>query len=202
MPSSLNGIGITFNDGTTQSTAAQGSNYVMVAFTAPGTWTKPAGLKAVKVTVVGAGAIGGSAGPSYGSGGGAGGAAIRWISASDIPGPVAVTRGAQPGGTSSFGAFASATGGSAGASGTIGGAGGIGSGGTINIGGGDGGAAMAPAISAQVGGSSIFGAGGSGGLQGTAGRPGKNYGGGGGGGTPGGRGNGADGVVIVEEFYG
>jgi hypothetical protein len=66
-----------------QAAAAGGGDYVMQVFTSPGTWTKAAGLKAIKVTVIG-------------GGGGVSGSA---------PG--------RTGGTSSFGspAFLSATGG-------------------------------------------------------------------------------------------
>ncbi len=38
-----------------QAAAAGGGDYIMQVFTSPGTWTKPAGLKAVKVTVIGGG---------------------------------------------------------------------------------------------------------------------------------------------------
>jgi hypothetical protein len=65
-----------------QAAAAGGGDYIMQVFTSPGTWTKPAGLKAVKVTVIGGGG------------------------ACDGP-PPQVTDG----GTSSFGPFLSATGG-------------------------------------------------------------------------------------------
>jgi hypothetical protein len=140
-----------------------GDAYVMQTYTSPATWTKPAGLKAVKVTVVaGGGGGGGARGPSspgsrFGGTGGGGGAAIRYIPAPSIPGPVAVTRGAGgtagpapstqgattsggAGGTSSFGAFLSATGG-AGAVGSptlpgTPGDGGSGSSGDINLTGG------------------------------------------------------------------
>jgi hypothetical protein len=66
-----------------QAAAAGGGDYIMQVFTSPGTWTKAAGLKAIKVTVIGGG--GGN---------------------SDIP-------SGRTGGTSSFGspAFLSATGG-------------------------------------------------------------------------------------------
>ena len=66
-----------------QAAAAGGGDYIMQVFTSPGTWTKAAGLKAIKVTVIG-------------GGGGVSGSA---------PG--------RTGGTSSFGspAFLSATGG-------------------------------------------------------------------------------------------
>lgn len=129
-------------------TSVGGGNYIMRTYTSPSPWTKPAALKAVKVTVIGAGGNGGSAtaptgiGDSGGGGGGGGGGtSIRYIDAPAIPGPVAVTAGP---GTNSFGAFASATAGSAGGNGSspaavgAGGAGGTGSSGTINIPGGSG----------------------------------------------------------------
>jgi len=130
-----------------------GGNLVTSIFTSPGTWDAnvkiAAGLKAIKVTVVG--------------GGGAG----QFAPAT-----------ASSGSTSSFGAFASATGGAAG-SGSIGpptsatitgGIGGVGSGGDINIAGGsassdslqffDSGAGFFASSSGQKGGDSILGAGG------------------------------------------
>jgi hypothetical protein len=136
MPSSLNGTGVTFNDGTQLNSANDaGGNYIQRVYNAPATWTKPAGLKAVKVTVVGGGGGGGGIGPisgpaggdSCGLAGGGGGASIRYIPAPSIPGPVAVTVGAGgtgapstgtggTGGTSSYGAFLSATGGAGGVS--------------------------------------------------------------------------------------
>ena len=127
-----------------QAAGAAGGNYVMQVYTSPATWTKPATVKAVKVTVVGGGggsgnsaAGGGGGGP--GGGGGGGGLAQGYVAAPSMPGPVTVTVGAggaaiTSGGTSSFGPFLSATGGGAGVSspnpGTIGtgGAGGAGSG--------------------------------------------------------------------------
>ncbi len=91
-----------------------GSNYAMTTFTAPGTWTKPTGLKAVKVTVIG--------------GGGVAMAAMAGAPAS----PTFTAAG-----TSSFGAFLSATGGAnAPASFTVA-LGGTGSGGDLNSSGGD-----------------------------------------------------------------
>jgi hypothetical protein len=73
-----------------QAAAAGGGDYIMQVFTTPGTWTKAAGLKAIRVTVIGGG--GGFAFP---------------------------TSPANAGGTSSFGspAFLSATGGAAGGQG-------------------------------------------------------------------------------------
>jgi hypothetical protein len=221
--------GTTFTTGNVAG-AADGIN----VYVAPGTWTKPSGLLQIKVTVVAAGGNGGSAtitGPSpsiaatgvNAGGGGGGGSSIRWIPAPTIPGPVAVTAGA---GTNSFGAFCSATAGSAannasGGSGapgaSLGGAGGSGSGGTVNFvgGGGNAGAYTQPSTSTGASGSgasSILGGGGRG-ISNTVGVAGGNYGGGGSGGSrfgnssPGGAfgttagGTGAPGVVIVEEFY-
>jgi hypothetical protein len=119
-------------------------NYAMRSYTTPGTWTKPSGLKAIKVTVVGGGGASGNTIPSTPAqvvwpGAGAGGTSVGYIDASTIPGPVVITVGqngittnpaALSGNTSSFGAFCSATGGTTGRSS---GAGGIGIGGTYNI---------------------------------------------------------------------
>jgi hypothetical protein len=211
MPSSLNGTGITFNDGTTQSTAAVGGGgYNVAVFTSSGTWTKPAGLKAVKVTVIGAGGNGGTGvGDPYsqtGISGGGGGGSIESIQAPAIPGPVSVTVGTAPAKTSSFGAFLSATGGvngpdSGGPSAVI--AGGAGSGGNINLNG-----ESTQASSGRGGGASALGFGYGGiSISNTPGGAGVLYGGGGAGGIQPGNtpakpgGAGAAGVVIVEEFY-
>lgn len=51
-----------------QAAAAGGGDYIMQVFTTPGTWTKPAGLKAIKVTVIGGGGgIGAGGTSSFGS---------------------------------------------------------------------------------------------------------------------------------------
>jgi hypothetical protein len=189
----------------------QPTNYTVQTFVAPGTYTKPTGLKHVKITVVGGGS--GGAGtranppPSTavsrgGGGGGGGGTAISWISAPVIAGPVAVTVGTggaggaapatngtwtngTPGGTSSFGEILSATGGNGGTGNA--GAGGLGSGGTLNIGGGGGGngTIVGPAAGASsgAGGPSTLGGGGSAVFTGGAGQPAGNYGAGGSGGA-------------------
>jgi hypothetical protein len=188
-----------------------GGNYEMIAFTSPGTWTKDAGLKAIKVTV-----IGGGGGNSTG-----------------------VTTGTA-GGTSSFGPFCSATGGGGAVAppAPAPAAGGSGSGGTINAPGTPGSPGPVGCIFVQsVGGGSAFGFGGSlvtggsvtglsygGGAAGPAaggaggggaieyipapsipGPVSVTVGAGGGGAGPGpstpGRRSGAAGVVIVEEFY-
>jgi hypothetical protein len=130
-------------------------------FTSSGTWTKPSGVTEVRVTVVGGGA----------GGGGSGGTA------------------ATNGGTSSFGAFCSATGGTAVTSPV----GGVGSGGDINIKGGSGGGAGA----GNHGGSGAGLSGGGGGANSAATvSNGGNYGGGGGGGTTSVNGGGGGGCAI------
>jgi hypothetical protein len=211
----------------TSAAAAGGGDYVMQTFASPTTWTKPATLKAIKITVVGGG--GGSGGSnrqpagaafSAGSGGG-GGTAVLYLPAASIPGPQPVTvgTGGSAGGTtsnggagnsSSFGPLASATGGGAG-TGTPSpasvpltfGLGGAGSGGNLNITGGVGfqnTSNPGPVTTNDflVGGPSFLAAGGT-----NAGELGS------GGGkplinnppasTPGFAGG--DGVIIVEEFY-
>lgn len=179
-------------------TAGAGGGYKMTVFTSPGTYTKPASLKAIKVTVVGKGGNGAGAPSTISGGGGGGGASIYSVQAPSLPGPQPITAGA---GTNSFGSIASATAGSNGAT-FSGGLGGVGSGGTINIGGNDGNSQMSP-NSGGAGGSSILGGGGrNGAAPGTlAGQAGKNYGGGGGGGYTAAGGAGANGIVIIEEFF-
>jgi len=203
--------------------SAGGGDYVMNSYLSPNTWTKPGTLKAIKVTVVGAGGTGGTVAafsnpvPTTGvtGGGGGGGATILYLDAPAIPGPVSVTAGA---GTNSFGAFCSATAGAN--AGTApgpasnvqqGATGGSGSGGSFNMVGGAGVPGIAGSfqgIFGGLGGSSIFGGGGFGGIRPfSAGSAGGNYGGGGGGAVRVGNnpaangGTGAPGIVIVEEFY-
>jgi hypothetical protein len=115
----------------------------MQVFTSSGTFTVPAGVTKVKVTVVGGGGGGGNgsgANGNRGSGGGGGGAAIKIISGLTPTSTVTVTVGSggaavSAGGTSSFGAHCSATGGGAGVTNssytTV--RGGVGSGGDLNI---------------------------------------------------------------------
>ena len=133
--------------------AAEGGGLKSVqAFTASGTWTRPAGVSTVRVQLVGSGAHG-----SNGQrGGGAGGYAEKICDVSSLP-SVTVTVGTPNGNTSSFGTYVSATGGySAGSvQSARGGFGGDGTGGDINIVGGGGGAAV-NSMSA-TGGSSYFG---------------------------------------------
>ena len=129
------------------------------AFTATGTWTKPAGINLVKVTTTAAGGGGGGnfEGCDYpGGAGGAGATAIEVIDVSSVS-TVTVTIGAAgaagaanttgaQGGTSSFGSYHSCTGGYGGSAGADGdqtnlskGVGGTATGGDVNIRGGYGG---------------------------------------------------------------
>jgi hypothetical protein len=219
------GISVTNGSGAITIASTGGGGFSnMDVFAATGTWTNPGNVTKVKVTVVGGGgstpsvqAFTGSARKGLGGGGG-GGTAIEVIpfpSGTNVP----VTIGGA-GGTSSFGPYCSATGGSASSPAPApatyfaskGGAGGVGSGGTINIegSGGTAGNVMFPGIdnvAGGTGGSSILGGGTEGSFVNPAsagpGTPGGNYGGGAGGAAlandataPGG--TGAPGVVIVE----
>lgn len=98
------------SNGTTWTSAAAASGQLQTQlFTAPGTWTKPASCSQVRVTVIGGG---GGAVANNPSNGGYGGAIIASV---PVSAPVSVTVGsggvAAPGGTSSFGPLATATGG-------------------------------------------------------------------------------------------
>ena len=218
MATSMSPTAITFNDGTTQTTAGASGVVVMNVYTGSSTWTKPATVKSIKVTVVGGGGNGGPSGSSgnniVGSGGGGGGTAIRTYPAPSLPGPQPFTVGGVAG-TSSFGVapitVISATGGASNGGAGSGSNGGVGSNGLINIGGGGGGGPAKADLSyggSGAGGSSTHGGGGAGVVGVIGGNPGRDYGGGGSGGgktgSPGGPtagGSGTSGVVIVEEFY-
>lgn len=173
----------------------------MQVFTSNGTFTVPAGVTKVKVTVVGGGGNGSSGfdnGEGFyvaGYGGGAGGAAIEVISGLSPGATISVTVGGING-TSSFGAYCSATGGTNAISNPNvfifeAGSGGVGSGGNLNIngqGGGAGNNTYSNSSPGGTGGTSIMGGGG------RAGTAGGNYGGGGGGDSA----SGGPGVVVVE----
>lgn len=199
-------------------------------FTSGGTYTTPTSPAPlyVKVTVVGSGGGGGGSGSvtfsAGGGGGGGGGVAIGTFSAATVGSSQTVTINAagsggaansngSDGGTNSFGALISATGGklaghgSGVASGGTGGGGGVGSGGNIVNATGGGGGGGSPGVTGDsaagmggAGGSSFLGGGGQGTLSAAA--NGAVYGGGGSGGSNNSTaGNGALGIVIVEEFY-
>ena len=207
------------------SASVGGGNYIMRTYTSPSAWTKPASLKAVRVTIVGGGGTGGNAtstptnAAQAGGGGGGGGAAICYFVSPAIPGPITITAGA---GTNSFGPLASATGGANGGNSSgptfgAGGAGGIGTvpspapSGAITLTGTSGITAVTLFANNTIGGTSqIFGA------QkfqanspNVPSAPNTNIGAGGNGAGPRGSppvgtntgGTGGPGIVIIEEFY-
>ncbi|WP_353641312.1 hypothetical protein [Mesorhizobium sp. WSM2239] len=202
-------------------------------FTTSGTWTKPAGCRAVMIEIVGGGGGGGGAadsttGNACAGGGGGGQYGKKWIT-SALGATETVTRGAggagglagnnngSAGTASSFGSHASVNGGSGGtgssaSTGTLlntGGAGGTGgTGSDFQIRGGAGGPGIVSAglrIPTGSGGETVLGS--------RVGQPtnnigtaGQNYGGGGSGAVGAAAaaragGNGADGIVIVWEYY-
>jgi hypothetical protein len=198
--SSLQNSSITINSSPValggSTTIPVGGNYVMSTYVSPATWTKPADLKAIKVTISGGGGAGGtspSAAPSPGVPGGGGGFTIGYIPAPSIPGPVAITAGP---GTNSFGAFCSATGGSNGGPSVPvanPAPGGSGTGGLINFTGANGAGTGSPrGFSYLTQHDTLSGPSGAGYLYGGGGAAAK---------TPAVGGSGAPGIVIIEEFY-
>jgi len=173
------------------------------------TWTIPAGVTKVRVTIVGGG--GGGAGGN-GGGGGGGGTAIKILTGLTPGNTLTYTVGSGgpsngSGGTSSVASgtqvitTVSATGGAGG--GSVGGDGGAGASGDLNFNG-DGGTAGVNDVNDSVrmggaGGGSFFGGGAKGSVNAGSGPNGTAYGGGGGGGSgiPGGS-VGSAGVVIFE----
>lgn len=152
MAITLGSLGVVFSDGVQQTTALTdttnfGRLIAIVSYTSAGsyTWTKSIGCNNIVVRVVGAG----GGGSGYCESGGAGGFVEKSINVSAVS-SVAITVGAggaiagyssgNNGGTSSFGAYCSATGGYG--SNTnythTGGSGGTGSSGDINLSGGGG----------------------------------------------------------------
>jgi len=192
------------------------------------TYTKPAGIRTVRVTVTGAGGGGGGYGAAndYGAGGGAGGTSIKIIDVSSIS-TVTVNVGAggaggsgnangSGGGGSSFGSHATGNSGGGGQNGNAGhvagGAGGSATGGDINVTGGMGNNGVDndyPPVGNNYrssyghGGASYWGGGGRGGAYNWAAQTGQAFGSGGGGGSAANTGGGEAGkvgIVYVEEF--
>ena len=121
----------------TMSTAAGGGMASVQTFTSNGTWTKPSGIKFIRVQLVASG----GGGASWGIASGAGGYSEKLIDVTSIS-SVTVTVGAAPststaGNTTSFGTHCTATGGLRGTGGNAG-LGGTGSGGNVNLQGGGG----------------------------------------------------------------
>jgi len=161
----------------------------------PHTWSKPAGLKYIVVEGVGGGGHG-----QDGVAGGGAGYFKKLISTSSLGTTETVTVGVAgtTGGTTSFGAHCSATGGvNSGTPGTA-------TGGDINITGGEGNDTVGGNNGHNYGlpgGDSILGHGGRGGTYQSAGGSATGYGSGGGSGGEASGGNGSDGIVIVTEYY-
>tara|TARA_R100001510_G_C7647670_1_gene205018 strand:+ start:476 stop:1333 length:858 start_codon:yes stop_codon:yes gene_type:complete len=195
----------------------------MQVFTSSGTYTKPSGIKKIKVYITGGGASGAGAANNsdFGGGGGAGGTAIETLDATSINtvtvtidgggGTVTGDNHGNAGGTSSFGSHLSATGGSTGRHGNAGhvrgGVGGLGSGGDINLYGGAGHGGDDSDNNHMTGGNggqSFWGGAGMGVGSNETGsatdRAGKHGSGGGGSGNGVASGSGGAGICVVEEY--
>jgi hypothetical protein len=172
-----------------------------------GTWTKPAGLKYVIAEVVGGGGgASSSSASSGGAGAGGGGYSRKKILATTLGTTETVSVGGGGastvnGGTTSFGAHCSATGGNGATANTAPGNGGSGSSGDLNTSGSPGtGLVVTNGYPGGSGGGSYYGGGGAG--SSSNGSNGGNYGGGGGAGYNTGTGGvGAPGICIVTEYY-
>jgi hypothetical protein len=213
--------------GNAQLAAGHGGFKSMQVFTSTGTYTKPTGIKTIKVIATGGGGGGYSGSPSYnsGGGGGAGATCIKVIDVTSIS-SISVTIGAAgsggtgdnynnaSGGSTSFGSHCTAGGGERGfredqKTGTLG-VGGIPTGGDINIHGGmgasgGGGSATDEPPGGGVGGASYWGGAGTNGNNSLAAVNSTVYGAGGSGADHNGSssangGNGVAGIVVVEEY--
>ena len=143
-------------DGSWQEAGGGGLASVQV-FTSSGTWTKPSGIKLIRVQLVASGA----AGNHSGKGAGAGGYSEKVIDVTSISSETVTVGALRPGNnagqTSSFGSHCSAAGGELGSA-SGGGYGGEATGGNINITGG-GGSFSSPSNTSGMGGASYFGSG-------------------------------------------
>lgn len=234
----ISNSGVTSFNGSTGAVTFAADPPKIEIFTANGTWTKDAGLKAVIVEVIGAGGGGSTRGSvtvsktvtTYGgAGGGGGGYSRKLILAASLGATESVTVGTGgtasktgttntdggSGGTSSFGSHCSATGGGGGQkydavvpaiASSSGGTGGSGSGGDLNFDG----AKAVDNINTTIAGDGAtagfaYSGNGVGAKTTAAGNAlNSNYGGGGGGGFTSGTNNaatGANGLVVVQEFY-
>lgn len=224
--SGANYFEVTNASGNVESNETIGAGYIKVFIAT--NWSKPSGLKYVIAEVVGGGGGGGGCTTTNNgtAGGGGGGYARKLIAASALGATETPTPGrggkagvgtggtGGTGETSSFGSLVQATGGTGGADGSLsnGGTGGVGSLGDVNIAGQGGQPARQVSAGAAMsgsGGSSALGGGAPGKIaSGTdvIGTVGGLYGGGGAGAAVGSGadtngGAGADGVVIITEFY-
>jgi len=191
-------------------------------FTSSGTWTKPTGITKIRVYITGSGGGGGGStnstyGYQSGSGGGAGATAIKLIDVSSVTSvTVTIASGGNGndaaagsnGGTSSFGSYCSAAGGTGGCvpgAFNFGIGGGAATGGDINIHGGGSGMALESAggaMTSSEGGSSYWGAAGGGiwSNNGGQGRLGAGGAAGSGNNQTNRGGSGGDGICYVEEY--
>lgn len=193
-----------------------GTAPIMRVYATPGTftWSRPNGLRAVKVRVQAAG--GGASTTRPCSGAGSGGYGEGNIPVSALPATVTIVVGTggtiaatvgNTGGASSFGSFITTNGGLGGRGGTfeLGGAGGaIGTGGDVNLPGMPGFptlSASSPTIGGSGGNSPFGGAGGQATSNSSGGFPGVFGGGGSGAVFSGNGGPGGNGIVTVEEIY-
>lgn len=139
MSSALNGTGVTFSDATTQSSAWIGGRGQV--FTSSGTFTIPAGVTAVKATVIGGGGNAGGLSNTYGGtgAGGGGGGAIKYLTGLTPGRTLAVTVGgvsatsSLASGTQTISTVSATGGASTGTNASADGAPGSGSGGDINV---------------------------------------------------------------------
>lgn len=182
-------------------------------------WTKPSGLMRAEVIATaggGGGADSDNSATKGRAGGGGGGSAIELIEDVALGATETVTVGAgglggtatgasgAAGGTTSFGAHCSATGG-AGGTNTTGGVGGGAVGGSLNLAGAGGNSTNNTSPQGGAGGGSYWGGGAAGRYGNAAGTDGRVGGGGGGGSTSSGSsyngGNGGGGVVVIREYF-